>query len=723
MAILPAPNLDDLTFQDIVDDAKRKIGLLCPEWTEHNVSDPGVTLIELFAWMIEGTLYRLNQVPDRNYIKFLEMLGISLEPPTPAQTDLRFRLSQRIEDVEGAREIELPARHTVAATVRTEFAEAVEFSTDATLRMVRPRLAHVVALPAPDDGGAGAERPLPEWPDGTRFLRHEGENLLPEPREGEAQGRFAIFSDTPMQNDTLLLGFESDVAGNLIELECSCVATAATGLEEDYPAQVWEWFSEAQERWERLEVVEDTTRGFNRNGRVELALPTAMTQRDIGGRRACWVRCRYTRDLEDLPPRPGPPPSAGEDPRPPAAYQASPLITGLITRTTGGTAPSSNSIAIVAEELGQGDGTAGQVFILRNRPVLPRAPGETVRVGALGAPIEEMEEWKEVQDFSESGPNDRHFTLDSLSGEIRFGPSVRQTDGTLRQYGKPPEKGMSVLFVEYRCGGGTHANVQENEIRVLKSSIPYVSDVWNPRRASGGGEQESLDHAKLRAQSLLRMRDRAVTTEDFAFLAARASPGVGLARCLSPDEYPEGKPGTVYVLVVPSLPASDPVPQPRHLVVPERTLAEVRAYLRERCLLTTVIEVREPEYVFVSTDITLMAQPDADPDLVRRRVRERLERFLHPLSGGPDGKGWPVGATLTLAHLYAQIQQAPGAGFLLGTPRLLQSRLADPQAGVLGREQEVPLDEGLLVQPNQVLCTREHRVIVRPLIGQRPNAR
>ena len=60
---LPAPNLDDRRFQDLVDDAKRLVQQRCPEWTDHNVSDPGVTLIELFAWMTDQVLYRLNRVP------------------------------------------------------------------------------------------------------------------------------------------------------------------------------------------------------------------------------------------------------------------------------------------------------------------------------------------------------------------------------------------------------------------------------------------------------------------------------------------------------------------------------------------------------------------------------------------------------------------------------------------------------------------------------------
>ena len=83
--VLPAPNLDDRHFQDLVDDAKRLVQQRCPEWTDHNVSDPGVTLIEAFAQMVDQLIYRLNRVPDRNYIKFLELIGVELRPPAAAR--------------------------------------------------------------------------------------------------------------------------------------------------------------------------------------------------------------------------------------------------------------------------------------------------------------------------------------------------------------------------------------------------------------------------------------------------------------------------------------------------------------------------------------------------------------------------------------------------------------------------------------------------------------
>src|SRR6266498_3579643 len=124
---LPAPQLDDRTFQEIVNEAKGNIARLCPAWTDHNVSDPGVTLIELFAWMTEMLLYRVNQVPEKMYVKFLELLGVRLEPPRAAQAPVTFYLSAPQPNI-----VIIPA-DTEVATVRTETSQAVIFTTEADL--------------------------------------------------------------------------------------------------------------------------------------------------------------------------------------------------------------------------------------------------------------------------------------------------------------------------------------------------------------------------------------------------------------------------------------------------------------------------------------------------------------------------------------------------------------------------------------------------------------
>ena len=92
---LPAPNLDDRRFQDLVDDAKRLVQRRCPEWTDHNVSDPGITLIETFAYVVDQVLYRLNRVPERSYVTFLELMGVELFPPSAARVPVTLLADRR----------------------------------------------------------------------------------------------------------------------------------------------------------------------------------------------------------------------------------------------------------------------------------------------------------------------------------------------------------------------------------------------------------------------------------------------------------------------------------------------------------------------------------------------------------------------------------------------------------------------------------------------------
>ena len=132
---LPGITLDDRHFQDLVSEARLKITRSCPEWTEHNVSDPGITLIELFAWMTEMTIYRLNRVPDKLHVALLELLGIRLDGPSAATTSLRFRLA------EPAREpVIIPGGATEVGTPRTANEESIVFQVDEdfTIEPARP---------------------------------------------------------------------------------------------------------------------------------------------------------------------------------------------------------------------------------------------------------------------------------------------------------------------------------------------------------------------------------------------------------------------------------------------------------------------------------------------------------------------------------------------------------------------------------------------------------
>jgi predicted phage baseplate assembly protein len=223
----------------------------------------------------------------------------------------------------------------------------------------------------------------------------------------------------------------------------------------------------------------------------------------------------------------------------------------------------------------------------------------------------------------------------------------------------------------------------------LKTTLPYVRDVTNRFPLTGGEEAQTLDDAKFRGPKSLRTRFRAVTADDYEYLA-QGIEGVGRVRCLQPrpDDPGAPAPGTVTLLVIPSLPKLEGAEIERHvnlheslpgMSVEERrpaveqiqsqmTLApatreRLRSHLDSRRLLTTRLEIQEPEYVWVAVTARVRANLKAEPDRVRHDVRAALYRFLHPLDGGVDGKGWPFGQPLTIDKIYALIQRVRGVEY------------------------------------------------------------
>jgi predicted phage baseplate assembly protein len=656
---LPAPNLDDRRFQDILDEARRMIPRYCPEWTDHNLSDPGITLLELFAWMTDMLLYRLNRVPDKNYIKFLDLIGVRLEPAKAASADITFRLSAPQPG-----DVVIP-RGTAVSTVRTETRDSITFTTDRNLPIRVPQLRYILACRG-----------------GTRF--HDYRPAVEDPRQG-----LGVFGDPPQEDDGLYLGFANDLSAHILAITLHC-RIEGIGVDPNDPPLVWETWDRLEGKWVRLRLDQDTTGGLNRDGVVVVHTPYAAGLAVVDEKEAFWVRCRVLR------PRPGQ-----------AFYSDSPRITALpLVESIGGLVPASHAFVVEGELLGVSDGTPGQTFRLQNLPVLPRQPGETIEVedGAGG-----WEPWVEVRDFGSSSPDDPHFVLDDVTGTVEFGPRVRTPSGDERQYGRVPPQGRRIRFSRYRSGGGTAGNVGAGTLTVLKSSIPYVAEVTNFAPATGGQDPEDLEHAKLRAPRELRAQERAVTAEDFEHLARRASPLIGRVHCQpvrgSTSAAGDGaSPGVVRLLLVPTLDDALGPLAPERLQLPAHVLQQVQEYLDERRLLTCELVLAAPTYAWVSVAARLRARPRADRTRVQREALEALYRFLHPLCGGPDGQGWPFGRELFLADIFAVLQRIEDVD-VVEEAALYQ---VNPFTGETGQPvgRVAPGAGGLI-------CSHEHRIEVQ----------
>jgi predicted phage baseplate assembly protein len=611
---LPTPNLDDRRFQDLVDEAKRAIPRYCPEWTDHNVSDPGVTLIELFAWMVESMLYRLNRVPEKSYVTFLELMGVTLEPPAAARAPLTFWLA-----APPSQPVAIPAG-TEVATVQTAAEDAVIFSTDAEILVTPPRL--VACLTSPDE----------------RQFADQG-------WEQERRGQpFLAFQAQPRPGDAFYLGFADSHSGNVLGMTIDC-RIEGIGVDPKNPPLAWEaWCNEG---WTRAELESDTTLGLNQQGRSVLHLPPRMARHSFGNVEGYWLRCVFT------PPEPGQ-----------AAYSASPKITALAVEALGGTGIATHATSVRQELLGRSDGTPGQRFRLEYAPVLPLRGGENVEVQREGG---EWEAWSATPSFGSATPTATVFCIDYVGGEIAFGPSIREPDGAERQYGAIPPRGASLRMSCYRSGGGARGNVGAGKLTVLKSAVPYVDRVSNLLPAVGGRDAESLERAKLRAPQMLHTSFRAVTAEDYEYLAISAAAGVARACCVQPRALGhEGAPaaGAVKVLLVPSLDQPARWIASKELIPRREMLEEVQQYLDDRRLLTSVLVVGQPEYRWVTVQARLRARPQVGHESLREEAAARLYRFLNPLVGGPAATGWPFGRDLYISEVYAILQGTPGVEFI-----------------------------------------------------------
>ena len=658
MTRLPAIELDDRRFQDLVSEARTRIGQACPEWTEHNVSDPGIMLIELFAWMTELTIYRLNRIPDKLHVALLELLGIRLDPPSAAHVDLRFRLTAPAEEP-----VPIPLGETEVGTPRMPGDEPIVFQTteDFAIEPLRPA-AYVLSRDGQVKNVAVADGVAKPY--------------------GNEQ---AAFGSPPQPGDALHLGFDGPIGRLLLRVDVEASQARGAGVDPTDPPLRWE-VSAGDNEWEPAEVLEDLTGGFNYgSGSVELQLPQHSAVQMLGGRRLHWVRCR----IDALT-------AAGTSG---ATYTQAPEIYAMTAAPIGALLPGAHSARAGRELLGVSDGTPGQEFPLRLSPVLPLQPGETLEVQNPGE--EEWTAWELRESFAASSDTDTHFSIDLVAGEIEFGPAIRETDGRWTQYGAVPPKGALLRLTGYRHGGGRGGNVAPGTLTMLKSSLAGIDTVVNPRAATGGVDAETLTAARQRAAMEIRSRYRAVTAQDYEFLAGEASPRVARARCLPPADG-----GAVALYLLPRVDPADRRLTAEELVPDEELFRTVADYLDERRTIGTTVQLLPLRFRGVSVVVNLQTAPSADVRRVEEDVTHALYTYLNPLIGGsPHGRGdgWPFGRPLNQGELYGIVHAIRGVEFVK-ILRVYETNI------YTGEQDSKPAGSHVELAPDELLASGQHIV-------------
>ena len=626
---ITTPSIDDRRYDDILAEIRTRIPRYTPEWraqwTALNDSDPGMILAQTFAWLSEMLLFRMEQVPELHYLKFLQLIGIELLPALPARAEVSFA----VEDAVTTPTVIVPPRSSVSAA--GEDGTPVLFETDAPLTAITAQLRAVQSYDGASYNDASASNADPA--SSLSGIYPFGEA----PREGGALLLGFGFPDSyptpnvfaPVSIDLAIFAREAE-SSRLIH-QCGSAETRAYAS----ATLAWEGFDGSE--WQPLDAINDETLALTRSGHVVVRVPPALALQRV-----------YLGTYDPIDP-------ITKQPRPPlfwirarlarSQYEMAPVLAAIRTNTV----PVLQAQTVRGEVLGGTSGARNQTWQLENRPVLR----SSLRIEINEGPGDAARPWAVVDDLFGASPTDEQLAVNWTSGEIRAGDGERGQI-PVANAGDPD---ANVIAAEYRYGGGLRGNVAAGEIRNLLTPVDGIdgAKTTNLFAASGGSDEERLEEAKARARLALRARDRAVTAEDFELLARQAG-NVRRAKAL-PLTHPHfaevNVPGVVTVIIVPD--SRSPRPRPS-----DGLLRTVCAFLDARRLLTTELFVIAPQYVEVSIEAELIVRDDADPGRVKEAVNMMLATYLDPLRGGDDGLGWPFGGAIRYSKILQRIFSVDG---------------------------------------------------------------
>lgn len=649
--MLPELVLDNENYDEIMAAARNRIISLYPEWTDFNYHDPGITLIELFSWLKESQQFFMDQIGDDTREAYLKLLGMRRRTKIPARTQVQV---QPAEDI------------TVLAGTRL-WAGDICFEADERKQLTGGDVACCLC---------GTDR---------LFWQAERSRL----RLG--QGLFQpLFGETPMAGSCFYLGFDRCLpVGERMDVRLE--------IFDGYPVKrnpvhgvmaapvaclSLQYYGEGQ--WKDLEGMRDETLGGIRSGRIYFELPGPMEETEVFGRRAFFVRIRLESQSYEVPPI-----LEHVSANSLAVTQRETLIEYVDTECR---IEDSGQGSCQVETLSVLNGRNDLFFIEGDRLVrihqfqkipdfdtgvtvfrfdLPEAglPDRRIRIISVrpeeegmkhlgignGFPNQEYQIgdaaleyetfglmvlegdgyqiWEKVENFSCSGPEDRHYTLDSRTGTVRFGDCIR---------GMAPDAELLVFSLSRT--NGRKGNVKAGAIDHFDGMEPQDVPVCNLEDCSGGRDEERLEESFFRARRELKNPLTAVSSEDIE-RCVMETPGLMLENCrVIPREkmaqiQKKAEEGKIYIVVN------------AFSLGEEKGLSEccrrnILAWLEPRRMVGRQFVLLPPQYVpfEVYADVALLAHySDA-----REQVRKTVEAYFEEIRGS-------FGVVAEYGELYGRI--------------------------------------------------------------------
>ncbi|MCX7746450.1 MAG: putative baseplate assembly protein [Clostridia bacterium] len=709
--MLPLPNLDNKTYQQLFDESVKLIKKYYPQWTDENLHDPGITLIEMLAWLVEMQQYYLNQLTPKSYLKFLKLLGI---------TPLGFK-PQRLNI--GFRGIKKPVKVLKGTPV---FAGDIPFELCEGLLLMPVKIEKIL----------------------VKSMTQTYEHSLP---EGNRNLSFYAFGADAKKGSILYIGFDRNFPKfQSMKLYIDLfdrypVEKISLEADEEGPKCIpfveFKYYSD--HGWTEFAELSDKTDSLTGSGAITFQVPKDLAPIKIfpaNDRERYWISLKL---LED-------------------AYHVSPRITGILPNTGlamqketlcrlsafSGNGKAGQGIVLedylsycgeVLVQVKQGDGTwvdwnqvtslAGQpgskrayivtrckkkiirvisfgsgsqdvilpkgkdnvrvlsclpaiekdlwlgrsngqinqTFNLKYFPVLKegfklqvgRIPEDSIPHGGQWSGADEMvwEDWELRESLETSGKEDRHFILDEGSGTITFGNGL---NGMV-----PPNCTVpNIRVIDCSTTFGEKGNITGGtEMEMPGIMEDYLGiEAFAVQDASGGRNLESLEELLVRFKKEQRTVYRAVTAGDFVSIALR-TPGVRLARVKAIPGYYPGMQGQEKVsshmtlVVVPY--GESKVPKP---TVHQSILERVKRHIDRYRQVTTCVHVTGPYYVRVRVYAAIVKMDGVT--VSRESIVKELERFIRPLDGEHGTKGWQFGRPVYKSEIYAMIKGVEGVSYI-----------------------------------------------------------
>jgi Baseplate J-like protein len=597
--------LDDVGFRELADAAIERIPAESGgRWTLHSPVDPGITILELLAYLLDQRIWWLDQLSDSAVRGMLRLLGEVPERACPAATVLGL--------------------DRTSAGAATEVPAGTQMLVQASDPEIAFTIAHrVLLLPIASVGLTVDGQPRTEDLD-----RGRGVELLPA-GGGPGEARLLLRTDGPLPTGS------DGRAGLLLRLRTQTLGPQWLADEDDPrvgpPAELTWGYGD---RTFPAGALLDGTGGLRRSGIVRFHVPADWTPDappESGGRAeySLWARAER------------------------AAHTAPPRLLAAVPN------------AVVAHHRARvrpdEDALEQQV-----RDWLP-LPGRVLDLGAPGLVLDgrravrlslrerdgRWRRWHATADLAFHGPADRVFVVNREAGTLEFGDGV--TGRVPALHDQPPRVRLTHL-----AGGGPSGNFGIVDWEARRGPLTARS----AEEAAGGREPETIAAARERVGAALARRERAVTDDDHETIA-ESTPGVEVRRAHAAVGFHPAHPctlvpGAVTVFVVPDAPRGEagdgtfvaaPVPDPG-------LLAAVAARLENARLLGSELFVEPPRYRPARLLVTISTPaPDAG---LRKAIEADLREYLDPLVGGDDRDGWPFGEPLRPSALLRRAQAVAG---------------------------------------------------------------